>query len=691
MQRIRPRRRAAALSVRALAHATIVAFLALTSAASAQQVTAPADTRLEPVVVTASPFDARVEQDVSQPATILRGDDLRAKEGGSLGATLANEIGVQSSAYGAGAGRPIIRGMDSARVRITESGIGVADVSGASPDHRVAADTLNARQVEILRGPATLLYGSGAIGGLVNIVSERIPLRLPARFGGEASLRGASAEHETAAAFDLNAPLAEQGALRLEGVKQKTGDYELAEPLRDSAGDAIAEKRLPNSQTDTQSVSIGSAWFVEAGSFGAAVQRYESDYGIPNVDDPVTIKLHRTRVDTRADLDTPFAGFSAMRAKLSYTDYAHTEYEAGGAPGAHFGNHGFEGRVELPHPLVAGWNGVVGLQFQRMTTQGSGEGNLPETSANTLALFVVEERRFGALRYELGARVERERYEVSEDAKPSRGFGLATASGGAFWRVAPEIELGASLALSQRAPSVDELYFEGAHPATFAYEIGDPNLRKERARNIEISLRKSTGYARFKFAAYENRFRDYIYGSFDGSTTDLLDDHGNVEDTLSNLFFRQDDARFRGFEAELGLGEERGWRGRIWGDLVRAVLISGAHAGDNLPRISPARAGVDLGYAADAWSVLLALTRVLPQNRTAAFDLRGGAAEAATNGYTMLTVGTTWRLGDGPRAATVFIQGRNLLDANAHVHTSYLRDFAPLAGRSLVGGMRFAF
>lgn len=675
----------------AVSAALSVATGAALAQSQPQPQSAAAATSLERVVVTADPLD-RSELELQRPANVLRGDALRAAESTNLGATLGRELGVQSSAYGPGAGRPIIRGMDSARVRVTESGLGVADVSGASPDHRVAADTLNARQVEILRGPATLLYGSGAIGGLVNIVSERVP-RLPVtQFGAQATLRGSTAERERAGALDLNGPLGERAAWRVEGFKQRTRDYDLAAPLRDENGDVVAADRLPNSDTDTQSVAVGAAWFGRtAGTrVGGAVQRYESDYGIPNPEEPVTIRLKRERVELQGDAGGGRGPFSSLRTRLAYTDYRHTEFEPDGEAGATFTNRGTEGRLELPHAW-AGWRGVVGVQAQQMETRGAGEGELPRTDHRGLALFVVEERSFGALNAELGARVESERYRVREDYEdgsraPSRRFTLATLSAGATWTLAPGWSLGGTLTSAERAPAVEELYYLGAHPATFSFEVGDPNLRKERSTNLDLRLTYTGGPWRAQAGVFVNRVRDYIYGAFDGSSTDLLDENGNVEETLSNLFFSQADAELRGGEAELAYGERAGPQLRLWADTVRARLTAGPNDGANLPRMSPSRLGLDLGFRQSDWSATLALTRVFRQDRVSSFDLRDGEAEAETPGYTRVDAGAAWRPAGWP--VTLFVQGRNLSDRDIRIHTSFLKNLAPPPGRSFVLGLR---
>jgi iron complex outermembrane receptor protein len=690
------RRRAHGLARRpAVALPAIVLLVTPTLGPVARAQTATtAGPALDPVVVSADPLQ-RDTLTVLRPVSTIAGEALRAAEGSNLGDTVARVPGVQSSSYGPGAGRPIIRGMDSARVRVTEAGLGVADVSGASPDHRVAADTLNARQVEVLRGPATLLYGSGAIGGLINIVSERVPSLRADSFGVNASVRASSAERERASALDLQGPMSFSSSWRIEGFKQRTGDIALARPLSAPDGTVIATDRLPNSSTDTQSLSLGGGWFgaVAGTRFGAAVQRYESDYGIPNPDEPVTIRLRRDRVEAQADSGSALGPFDVVRSRFAFTDYAHREVAPDGSIGARFTNRGGEGRIELPYRLKD-WRGVVGTQLQQMEATGSGEGELPQTQATAVALFVVQEQRFGNAsqwHVELGARGEVERYAVQADyadgtRPPSRRFALATVSAAGGRTLAPGWDLTLSATAAQRAPSVEELYFVGAHPATAAYEIGNPDLRKERSTNIDLALRYAGTAWQAQVSIFSNRVRDYIYGFFDGSTTDVLDDNGNIEDSLSTLVFAQADARLRGAEVELRYGQSQGPQWRLWGDTVRGRLTSGPANGGNLPRMSPGRLGLDVGWRRATWFAQAAVTRVFAQERTSSFDLRNGVPESPTRGYTRLDAFVAFQPQDWP--VTVTLQGRNLTNQDMRVHTSFLKDFVPLAGRSIVLGLR---
>lgn len=640
---------------------------------------------LEPVVVNA---DALQREEVLRPVSVLRGDALRERESTTLGATLSRELGVHNSAYGPGAGRPVIRGMDSARVAVTESGLGVADVSALSPDHRVSADTFNSNQVEILRGPATLLYGSGASAGLVNLVSQRIPQQRPDTFGATFNLRGSTGEHERSGAVSLAGPWAQRNAWRLEGFSQTTRDYRLAAPV-------LAEDRLLNSDTDTRAVSLGTAWFDASTRLGVAAQRYESTYGIPNPEEPVTLDLKRSRFELAADRN-------AVRSQFAFTDYAHTEFEpngeaGAGEAGARFTRKSGEGRVALTLAEFAGFKSVLGTQWQHGELRGSGEGELPLTQTDALALFAVGERRWTRWQLDLGARVEQARHQVRDSYSDAtrandRRFNLFSVSSALAWVPEPTTQWTLTLTESQRAPAPEELYFVGAHPATFAFEISNPALRKEQSTHVELGAKKSFANLRLQANLFVNRVRDYVFGAFDGSTTDLLDENGNVEETLSTLRVQQADARIRGAEVELGWGEahQPGWSGRLWSDTVRGALSSGADSGANLPRFAPTRIGLENRWRGAQWRFSAALTHVLRQNRTSSFDLRDGVPEAPTDAYTTLDVGLAYELARATFPLTLFVSARNLTNQDVRIHTSYLKDLAPPPGRSFFFGVRAA-
>lgn len=629
--------------------------------------------KLEQVTVTASPL-GRADTELAQPVTVLSEDDLRRKRAASLGDTLSQELGVQSSAFGAGAGRPIVRGLDGPRIRVLENGIGTLDASTVSPDHAVTTESLNAEQIEILRGPASLLYGSGAIGGVVNVVSKLIPRERPVGFPGAVELRAGSANRERTAAANLEGG-AGDFALHLDAFRRRTQDYDT--PVG----------RLANSAVDAKGAGIGGSWVGPRGYLGLGVQRFENVYGVPT-GEGVTIDLAQTRLEAAGELIRPLPGFTKLKFRVGDSDYRHVEIEGDGTPATRFENRGYEGRIELAHDSIGGVKGTLGSQVQNRELAAIGEeAILPRTRSRSAAFFLVEQYERGAWTADAGIRLERESRRP-EGELPARDFSIVTPAVGLVWKLSESLRLGVSATQAARAPSAEELYTFGAHHATATFELGDPHLRKEVSRNVDVTLRKVTGASRWKVNVFANRFSDFVHtagvdADSDG-IADRVDDAGAPDPDGEFLVQRyvQAGARFRGIEAEWTWKPEGAPATlRVFGDVVRAKLADGS----NLPRIAPARAGFDAGLRSGPWSGNLTVIRALSQRRTAPL-------ETPTPGYTRVDAEVTWRLEDSARGGiTVFLQGSNLLDQEIRLHTSYLKEVAPSMGRSFTLGLRGEF
>ncbi len=620
---------------------------------------------LPDVVVTALPIKQALDKIIA-PVSVLSGAALDAARAATIGETVAGEIGVQTTSFGAGAGRPVIRGLDGPRVGVLSNGLGSGDVSTLSQDHAVAIEPFLADQIEILKGPATLLYGSGAIGGVVNIVDGRIPRRLPDNgLSGRAELRGNTVADERTGMLRIDAG-AGNLAFHLDGAWRDAGDY------------ATPDGTLANSFVESASAAIGASYIGESGFIGFAVTRFLSDYGNPaepgdDGEAGVTLDLAQTRHDLEAELRQPFAGFAALRVRLGHIDYRHTEFE-GDEVGTIFRNSGNEGRVELVHEPVGRWEGAFGLQFLDRTFKAIGdEAFIPGTSTRGHGLFAIEQTSFGRLDLELGARLERQSSDPVDGA--TRAFTPLSVSLGGSFRVSDQWHLSMNLDRAQRAPAEEELFSNGPHVATHAYEIGDRGLVEETANQAEIGLHFHSGHLEAKLAAYANRFDDHIH----------LVDTGEFEDDLAVRRWMQADARFRGFEAEVkaSVTDTHGGRHvvRAWGDRVNARLRDGA----NLPRIAPARAGLGYIWNRNAWRAGIGIVHHFRQDRVAEF-------ETGTAAFTLVDADVVHAFGGSDRFAwEVFAQARNLGNETARLATSYIKDVAPLPGRSFTLGVRAFF
>lgn len=656
----------------------IVIGLVLTvpSISSAQVKDSSKVIELPSVTVTATPFKDRGELDMAQPVTVLKGEDLRRKREASIGDTLSRELGVASSSFGPGAGRPIIRGLDGPRVQVLENGIGTLDLSTTSPDHAVTVESFNASQIEILRGPATLLYGGGATGGVVNVVTGRIPNRLFKSPSGDIEVRGNTATEERSGAFNAKGSAGRHVSWSVGGFKRKTGDYDT--PVG----------HVRNSALDSQGVSVGGSFIGERGFLGGSVSRLENEYGVPSPEGS-KIDLKQTRYDLSGELDKPLIGFEKLKVRMGYNDYKHNEIEGSGAIATRFNNQALESRAELLHAPIANWKGVFGVQFQDRNFSALGtETIVPVTKSRSTGLFLVEERDWDRWRLELGGRIERATQDPQNNINPARAFNLFSGSVGTLWKFIDGYGLGLTGTRGQRAPTTEELYIHGAHRGTATFQTGNNDLTKETSSNIDLALRKTTGAVKWKVNLFHNQFNNYVFVHSADTNADGVADRVNASGILNPngeflvQNFAQTDARFYGVEAEtIFTLKPDALELRLFTDYVRGKLDNGG----NVPRTTPPRFGLELNHKMGPWTANLSATRVMHQNRVAEL-------ETTTPGYTLVNVDMSYRITKTKtNGIRIFLQGKNLLNEEMRVHNSFLKSFAPLPGRALVVGVRGEF
>lgn len=668
-----------------LARAVLSALTVLSGAAYAQTtpVTDSSNTSTPPlqdVVVTASPFAADENAQILTPAKVLSGDELRNKLGNSLGDTLSQELGVSASAFGAGASRPIIRGMEGPRVMMLQNGMSTADVSTVSNDHAVATEAATAQQIEILRGPAALLYGSGAIGGLVNVVNGRIPTELVGKPTGQVEARYGTVDGEKNTSFDVDGSVGQIG-LHIDGNYRDTDNYKI--PGNAEQGDtSSASGRLPNSFTHEHSLGVGGSYIADWGHIGLSVSSLDDHYGIPT-DEKTFIDLHQTRYDFDSLIKQPFAGIESFKFKLGYSDYTHVEKAENGDSNTIFSNRALQTRWELTHKPLADWHGTFGVQTEQSNysalsaVDGSAELT-PKTRSSTVAGFLVEERQFGSVTVNAGARMES--VQRRPDGLQNRDFSLFSWSSGAMWSFMPGYGLGATYSVAQRAPTVEELYSDGPHDSTSTYDIGNSNLQKETSHNIELSLQKTEGLVRWKGNLFMNKVKNFIYGRTNGQ----VDDSGNadVDGEFTERFWSQGDATIRGAEAEVSYnlyGE--GFSVRGFTDTSRGKLDNQG----NLPLQPATRYGIDLGYRQGPWISGVSTVHALQQDRLASFE------NTTTPSYTLVNANLSYTQKLPTMRVTWFALVKNLLNQDIRYSTSILKDTVPLSGRNLIVGVRTQF
>ncbi|MGB3810333.1 MAG: TonB-dependent receptor [Parvibaculum sp.] len=641
---------------------------------------------LAPMVVTASPLGSPLDE-LAAPVTIVTRDEILGRGAATLGALLGDKPGIAQSSFAGGASRPIIRGLDNFRIRFLENGLGGDGVSAVSEDHGVPIDPLSATRVEVVRGPATLRYGSQAIGGVVNVINSRIPGEMPeGGFSGEAS-----AGYDTVSNGRQSSGLMQAGAgnvvWRVDAYDRRTDDYRVPG----------SPSKQAMTWTRSQGIAGGASVLLDSGYIGASISHMDSDYGIPVPDpaNPTFIDMEQTKFQAAAEFNDLGAWVRTLRLTGGYNKYNHGEVESfTGDVGSVFDDRLWEGRAEVLHENIGPFTGAIGLHASTHKLRAGGEGGelLAPADRRMLAAFIFEEMPIAqALKLQLGARVEHVAVEggALDEAtlgvdRRERSFVPLSGSGGLVWSLGGDWVAGASAQVSQRAPEASELFSKGPHEATETFEIGNPSLKKETAMSTELSLRREGERYSFEAAVYNTRFNGYILKSLTGETCDDTFDTctnypGGTGDELAQLRYSQQDATFRGLElsgrhAIAALGEGMvGLDGQF--DLVRAELASGG----DVPRIPPMRVGAGVYYEADDLTGRIGFLHAFRQNNLGAF-------ETETSGYTLLNAELHYLLprqmtGDTPVELSII--GENLLNDDVRNHVSFKKAGMLLPGRNL--------
>lgn len=659
-----------------------------------------AENTLQTVTVTDSGLDTHAW---AAPVSVLEETSWQLRRSPTLGDSLTAEPGIHASHFGAGASRPVIRGMDGPRVAVLSSGMELHDASTLSPDHAVVADTSLAEKVEIWRGPAALVHG-GAVGGAVNVVDAKIPSALPTQpVQGSLDTQWSSNAHGKTAALGLTAaagPL----ALRLEAAGHQAGNYRPGRGWQS----ASSARRLPNSHSEVQTGTLGLSWIGPHAYLGAAYTRQTAQYGLPghqhsdchphglHLDcgdhahsmlqpralvqpDPADhsddqhahgahplVDLHSHRWDVRGEWRQLAPALQAVRFKASHTRYAHDELEAG-TPVTAFHNRAHDLRLEVQHVPLAGWRGMLGVsQGQgRLHTQGA-QAHVQPTTTQKLGVFMFEQYQAGAWTWQAAWRHDRQSVQALSSATTRQHQGNS-ASLGSIWRLAPGVQGQATWSRAQRMPSAPDLFANGLHAATNSWEVGNAQLHKETTQGWDLGLRQTHGNTTWSVATYRHRVHGYIYAR----TVD--EDHGF---TLRHT--TQATARFTGAEAQLRQRLNRWMGATVFGDTVRARLADGSH----LPRIPAARLGLRIDGSWHGWEGMAEWVQVFGQSRTAPH-------ETATPGYGTLNLAAHYQWpGSGVQLT---FKAENLTDRLGYAHTSAIKNAAPLKGRNISVGLRSVF
>ena len=672
------------------------------------------------MIVVTAPY---VEQlDILAGTSVLSGDQLAEDLRGQIGDSLTGLPGVSSTSFAHGSSRPVLRGFQGPRVRVLTDGIGSLDASNTSVDHAVTIDPLTAQRVEVLRGPAVLLFGGDAIGGAVNVIDKRIPRDIPDDAVHLDAIGGyGSAADDWSIAGSVDVPLTPKLVIHADGSFRDTGDvrvpgYVLSPALRaDVLADAAEEAeeghldeaaelteaadqsgRVANTASRTQTAGAGIAYIDDGGNLGFSVSYYDTDYGVPgrpgaghahgeedNDDEeeegheeegPVTIGLKQYRADLRGGVNIG-GFFEALNFRAGYSDYTHTEFE-GDEIGTVFSVSGIEARAELVQADHDGWRGVIGSQMLARDFNAIGaEAFVPKNTIESWAFFTVQEADLGDLELEGALRFDQTNISANS-IDFDRSFN--TVSGAVGVAYAPDdnpFKIGANISRSERAPSAEELLSNGPHIATQAFEIGNRDFTTEKSWGGELYARWDSDNLQLSATAYSNFFNDYI---FEAAT-------GAEEDGLPVFQYFQRDATYYGFETSASAVVAR--FGNF--DLIADGVADYVHAkiddgGGPVPRIPPLRLLGGLKAQSDNLDLRAEVEWSASQNKVAAF-------ETTTDGFTMVNATAAWRPFGKDGGITLLASANNIFDVNARRHASFTKDYVPLSGRDIRVSAKFSF
>ena len=693
--------------------ATAVSAQALMGFASAQE--SDASRRLEPIIITSAPGPDRSADELIGNATAIDREGIVEDLASTLGDTLSGEPGIASTFFGQGASRPVLRGLGAERVQVLTNGIGVIDVSAASPDHQVTADGIDADKIEILRGPAALAYGGQAIGGIVNVIDGLIAETLPeAPVSGDllgaynsvnegTELAGRAKFAAGPLVFALTASQRDFGNYDVPGFVESARLRALEEaedPPAPGEEEDEARGQVDNSYLDTETYGAGLSWVGDKGFAGIAIRRQEATYGLPGhaheeapplpgapieEEEEPFIGLEQTRYDARAGINLDGNVITRISGTLAFADYAHTEFEAPGVAGTVFETKGWEARGEIDH-AIAGFEGALGVQLLDKELETAGEeAFIMATDTQSFAVFLYEAREWeSGLGIEGGARIERLKHDNIDVGEAE--FDLFSASGGIHQHYDSGLFIGGQVSYTERAPNESELFAFGPHLATSQFEVGDTTLDKERGLNLEGTVRWRNDWLTLGANVFATNFSDFIFltpGTIDEGAGPV-----GEADGLPVFVFAQDDATFTGGEIYGEAIFDGGPLGATWSvkgglDFVNAELDNNG----NVPFVPPVRLTADAKAEWRLFEIGAGIEWAGDQDEV-------GVGQLATDGYTLINVQGALNLselGFGAEGTQAFIQVRNATDEEARLATSVLKDLLPLPGQNIRAGLRVAF
>jgi iron complex outermembrane receptor protein len=660
------------------------------------------------------------ELDVLAGTSVVEVRDIqRDMVTGQIGDLLTKIPGVSATSFAPGSSRPVLRGQQGERVRVLIDGVGTADVSNTSVDHATTIDPITVERIEVLRGPAVLLYGSQAIGGAVNVIDKRIPTRMPDEafhFDALAGIDSATNMRTGAASIDvgigpnlvfhLDGSWRESDDIDIGGFQvadalradlladaaeeEGEGEFEEAEELREAAG---VRGTVPNSAAESWTVNAGLGLILGQSTFGVALGYYDSRYGVPTRpgaghhhgeegeeegaeeegEELVTIGLEQFRADFKGDIYLGEGAFERLKLRVGFSDYTHTEFE-GDEVGTVFDSTSVEARAELVQDSGGTLRGSTGLQYTHRDFFAVGaEAYVPPNLTDQVAIFTLQEFGTGPFQLEAAARAEFTKVKA-QTLGIENDYDTFSGALGVVYEGIDGVRLGLNGSRAERAPSAEELFSNGPHIATQAFEIGDPDLDTERAWGIEAYARGQLGAGTFNFTVFKQWFDNYIF----------LEETGAEEDDLPVFQYLQQDADFFGIEADFSYPVIDSGSFRLLTDLRASYVEAELGDGTAVPRIPPLSLLGALEAQTDAFDLRGEVQWFDGQNRVTTF-------ETPTDSFTLVNAVVAWRPLADNRNVTVQLAADNIFDVNGRRHASFTKDFVPLVGRNFRASVRLSF
>lgn len=704
-----------------------------------------ANTELTPITIIG---DSPSSPLADTKATVLKGRELRLQQSDNLGQTLEKELGVSNASFGPGVGVPVIRGLTGSRIRTLQNGIGSHDAASLSPDHAVAIDPLFAEQIKILRGPETIRYGGNAIGGVVDVIDNRIPERAPKnQISGSVENRYDTNGNGTNSAIKLN--LGKNSlALSLGGLFRQRDDIHIpgkaidesfVQQQYDLSGFQNVAGKIPNTDSQTTSGFAGISWLGTHAMAGMSISHNSNNYGVPKGNygvDPnhlngleavlprlddlrgsegalgslafspnIRLNMQQTRYDFKTEWYEPVRGIERISFRYGLVDYQHREIE-GGLPFTKFKNDVGEGRFEIDHKLRQQFTGTVGAQWINRNFSALGvETYIPHTKQQSLGLYTTHKYTWDKWIVSAGMRGELSSVDPKNHQQKLSGSALPpvalpdeihyraiSASTAVQWNPDKDLSVLLSLNRGKRSPDIQELLALGPHLATRSFDIGNVQLRNETVNMVDLSLTWHTQYFSSRINGYYNHTDNFIYQRNTGLVYEVDNEMlrqrcVSASECVTVFTYDQRDAVFVGYESEVKVNVHKTIHGDLWITAFSDYVRGRFTQGDraDVPRMPPLRYGFEAGFGNNVWNTVLRYTRGEAQNHP-------GDQEANTKGFHQLTANLDYQLKMGRWGDLwLFAKGSNLLNDEIRNSVSFLRSFAPEPGRSFIFGMRASF